>query len=271
MEPDTFDALVADNTAVNEISTDAGLLPNNATALERAMEALTHRLELIPIDIHKLTSIEDCPAHLLAYLSWDVSLDTWYVADNKLTTEALRDAMALNASVHQAKGSVASIISAIEIMGFDYSLKEWWQTDSQYKTPFHFEISMNAKDKLGRGYTKSIDARLKSIINKIKPVRTRYLIELHTQFSNTLHVASQLKKSQQARFNFHLNLKTISLTFSSTLNVTGKLNQLQSLSCHLHLSLPDQRLCFSRAVSILTHLRQAKVLTPNLRIALPRI
>jgi phage tail P2-like protein len=214
------------------------LMPSNSTSLERDLSALSRTLESIPINIETLTSIPQCPKHLLPYLAQDVSLDTWYVSEQQLTTEALRTALALNADVHRTKGSVSSIINAINIIGFDYKLIEWWQESSQYKTPFHFEIRMNAQDKQGKPYTAIVDNRLKSLINKIKPVRTRFTVDLHSELKQSVQLAAKSRCSQQATFNFYIDLTPIKALFFSTIHLGREIRKRQTKHLNLQTILP---------------------------------
>lgn len=55
----------------------SSLLPANATAQERAIEASTARVGFVPVPIRDLWNPDTCPAELLPWLAWAWSVDEW--------------------------------------------------------------------------------------------------------------------------------------------------------------------------------------------------
>jgi phage tail P2-like protein len=92
------------------------LLPPNASELERALAATA--LELIgglPVPVRDLWSPERCPAALLPWLAWALSVDVW----REGWTEARkRQACASAMRRHRLKGSVAAVRGALADLGY---------------------------------------------------------------------------------------------------------------------------------------------------------
>ena len=95
------------------------LLPPNATALERAMEAATRR----PIDlpIRKLWSAADCPVNLLPYLAWALGVEDW---DSDWPEPVKRAAVADAFKIHREKGTLAGLERLLMNAGAEYEYIE---------------------------------------------------------------------------------------------------------------------------------------------------
>lgn len=92
----------------------AALLPPNATALERAAaDAIGARADM-GVPVRDLWSPERCPAPLLPWLAWALSVDVW---DDAWPEATRRRVIAESLSIHRIKGSRASVERAIAAMG----------------------------------------------------------------------------------------------------------------------------------------------------------
>lgn len=92
------------------------LLPPNASAGERALAgAIQARLTAIPVPIDRLWNPDTCPAALLPWLAWAVSVDVWRT-DWPETLQ--RSTIAASLARHRRKGSVSSIQTALTEIGF---------------------------------------------------------------------------------------------------------------------------------------------------------
>lgn len=92
------------------------LLPPNATLLERAVEAACAPLGDIPVPISTIWNPDTCPAALLPWLAWALSVDTW---DSNWSEGTKRAVIAASYDVHRHKGSVWSVKEAIRAAGFE--------------------------------------------------------------------------------------------------------------------------------------------------------
>lgn len=92
---------------------DATLLPPNATALERALAA-SAPLDL-PVRIGTLWNAETCPAELLPWLAWALSVDFWSLAGN----EAQQRGLIANAITwHRKRGTPWALKQALATVGY---------------------------------------------------------------------------------------------------------------------------------------------------------
>lgn len=90
------------------------LPPGNAGAAELAIEQATGGITLLPDPIRPLWNADTCPAALLPWLAWTLSVDEW----NPLWTEAQkREVIRSSVEVHRRKGTVAAIRAALIAAG----------------------------------------------------------------------------------------------------------------------------------------------------------
>lgn len=102
------------------------ILPPNATASERAIEAAVQRAADVATPIDRLWSPAECPAALLPWLAWALSVDSW---DSAWPEARQREVIAVSVEVHRRKGTVGSIKRALAAMGYgDAVLREGWET-----------------------------------------------------------------------------------------------------------------------------------------------
>lgn len=92
----------------------AALLPPNRTPLEAATaDATTFTAD--PSAIAKLWSADDCPAALLPWLAWALSVDGWELADTDSERRAL---IKTSIDLHRHKGTVWAVEEAIKAAGY---------------------------------------------------------------------------------------------------------------------------------------------------------
>ena len=91
------------------------LLPPNSTATELALETATARASDIDVPVDLLWRPEACPAALLPWLGWALSVDDWSA---EWSDEHKREVIAASIAIHRAKGTVWSIRRALRLAGF---------------------------------------------------------------------------------------------------------------------------------------------------------
>ncbi|USI72713.1 phage tail protein I [Sphingomonas morindae] len=100
------------------------LLPRNATPLERALEAAMARLSDVPTPIEPLWNADGCPAALLPYLAYALSIDAW----SPDWPEAVKRARIRRAiPIQRRKGTIQAIRDLVASYGGAVALREWWQ------------------------------------------------------------------------------------------------------------------------------------------------
>jgi phage tail P2-like protein len=152
------------------------LLPPNATPLERALEAVGARI----VDISAPADIDDpmtCPAELLPWLAWGLSVDTW---DADWSEADKRAAVAGSIELHRRKGTRASV--EIVLARFDQLIRiiEWHETAPR-GTPHTFDvvIPMVTADGVAPGGRRASAAFVDAIIrevSRVKPLREQVAV-----------------------------------------------------------------------------------------------
>lgn len=90
------------------------LLPPNSTQLERAAADSQH-LDQLPVELRHLWSAEHCPAQLLPYLAWTLSVDFWELASTEQQQRAL---IAGAIAWHRKRGTPWAIRQALAAIGY---------------------------------------------------------------------------------------------------------------------------------------------------------
>lgn len=105
----------------------AAILPPESTPLERALLSveLASLAEVDPALIATIWNPWTCPAILLPWLAWALSVDIW--SDDWSEIEKRRE-IALSPMLHRLKGSVWAVKTAAERLGLPIELTEWWET-----------------------------------------------------------------------------------------------------------------------------------------------
>lgn len=105
------------------------LLPPNATQLERDLEQSMAHIEVVPVeDMKKVWDPTTCPAPLLPWLAWALSVDEW---ESAWSEAQKREVCRQSYSVHARKGTVGAIRAALAAIGVPVELVEWFQEGGQ--------------------------------------------------------------------------------------------------------------------------------------------
>jgi phage tail P2-like protein len=100
------------------------LLPPNATRLERALEAGAGRLTPIVTPAESIDDPATCPAELLPWLAWGLSVDAW---DAEWSEADKRSAVATSIEMHRRKGTRLSVETVVARFDQLARLVEWHQ------------------------------------------------------------------------------------------------------------------------------------------------
>ncbi|WP_265280625.1 phage tail protein I [Verminephrobacter aporrectodeae] len=93
------------------------MLPQNATALERAIEAASTRAVSVPL--RGLWDVDACPDNMLAWLSWALHVDNW---DEGSSPAQKRQAIRDSVHVHRKKGTPWAIKRALAALGVEVEI-----------------------------------------------------------------------------------------------------------------------------------------------------
>ncbi|QCB41040.1 phage tail protein I [Sphingomonas sp. PAMC26645] len=147
------------------------LLPPNATGLERALEAGVRAGNVVtPVDV--IDVAETCPADLLPWLAWGLSVDSW---DGDWSEEDKRDAVANSLAFHRIKGTRLSVETVLSRFDKLAELVEWHQAEPR-RAPNTFDVivPLVMADGTAPGGRRSTAAFAEAIIrevSRVKPLR----------------------------------------------------------------------------------------------------
>lgn len=143
----------------------ADLLPANATDQERALSEATARIDGIDVPIADLWNPQTCPAALLPWLAWALSVDVW---DATWTEAQKRSVIAASVAVHRIKGTRGAVVRALDALGYDVSLVEWFEGAPKGE-PYTFRLAVEVDN---RGVDESLYSTLEQVVQRAKNVRS---------------------------------------------------------------------------------------------------
>lgn len=145
------------------------LLPPNATALERALEAATARMTDIDSNLRTLWSPSLCPVELLPWLAWALSLDSW---SSNWPEAVKRERVRRALEIARRKGTAQSVRSVVESFGGQVAIREWWQ-QSPPADPHTFELVLTLGSATAPASAAFVDAVIAEVA-RTKPVRSHF-------------------------------------------------------------------------------------------------
>jgi phage tail P2-like protein len=110
------------------------ILPPNATLLLKDWEAATSsRLSLLDGGLRYLNNPDLCPAHILPWLAWAVSVDVW---SDDWTEQQKRAVIRQSIQVHKQKGTLGALKRALTAFAYAKTdIREWFEYGGD---PFSF-------------------------------------------------------------------------------------------------------------------------------------
>jgi phage tail P2-like protein len=146
------------------------LLPQNASRAERAIEAATARIGDVPTPIRDLWDPDTCPAELLPWLAWALSIDAWkpYWPEH-IKRARLRTAL----DIQRRKGTAQSVRQVVAAFGGQVQLREWFQMDPP-GTPHTFEMVLTLAGEGGETATAAFTDDVIGEVSRTKPVRSHF-------------------------------------------------------------------------------------------------
>ncbi|WP_040147563.1 phage tail protein I [Xanthomonas citri] len=138
-------------------------LPPNATPIERALAAVTARLEAIPLPYPDLWNPD-------TWLAWTLSVDDWKADwSDAVKRSRLRSAMA----IQRRKGTANSVRMVVESFGGAVAIREWWQTEPRGQ-PHTFELTLTLTGTDGQTATSRFVNEVIAEVERTKPVRSHF-------------------------------------------------------------------------------------------------
>ena len=148
------------------------LLPPNSTAFERALDALeVDTLADMPVPVGDVWSPANCPAALLPWLGWGLSIDIW---DSNWSEAQKRSAIASAIDDQRRKGTRASVRRALDRIDPLIGITEWFQDPTNLE-PYTFRLDLPDRNTSAIVYNDETVGRLLRDIAVIKPLRAHVI------------------------------------------------------------------------------------------------
>lgn len=142
-------------------------MPPSASALERALAEGVARLSAVPVPLREVWSPGDCPAELLPWLAWALSVDAW---DAAWSEEQKREVVRAAVWVHRHKGTRGAVDRAVGSLGYRVRIREWWEAEPAGQ-PFTFSIEIEVDD---RGVDAALYGSLTRVVAAAKNTRSHF-------------------------------------------------------------------------------------------------
>ncbi|HAL68753.1 MAG TPA: phage tail protein I [Pseudomonas sp.] len=178
------------------------LLPNNATQLERALEAAAD-LGLDPDIIRGVADSARCPPNFLPWLAWAWKVEGWEAAYTDDQRRALiREAI----PVHKTKGTVGAIRRVLKAVRVNADYKEWREIPNA--APYTFQITAWANENRGGEgsiISPQLGERIRALVEATKNERSHYTFRLGARFDgglvagNAARVHGRLRRSAEVQ------------------------------------------------------------------------
>lgn len=193
----------------------SSLLPPNATKQEVALSESVSRVGDVPVRTRQLWNPATCPANLLPWLAWAVSVDEW---NSNWSDEQKRGVIAASYSVHSTKGTPAALKSSLSALGYQLTLTEWWQTPADLD-PYTFavDIDTDGGPVAGTLFTEAI-----ALVNQAKNTRS-HLARLRIRTKSVAPVFAASVSIYGAIFEIYDN--TINSTLVGTNHLHDAMNK----------------------------------------------
>lgn len=147
------------------------ILPGNLPELERLIESTEQRITELDIPIETLWNPWECPAVVLPWLAWAVSVDVW---DTNWTEQTKRQVIAASPYLHSIKGTPLAVKTALETLNLDSDYREWHELEPK-GAPGTFEIDVYVSDS---GITQNLINNADLSIKRNKRATAHYQLKI---------------------------------------------------------------------------------------------
>lgn len=141
------------------------LLPPNASKGERAISLAIERHAALPTPMREVWDADTCPADLLAWLAWSLTVDEW---DSGWTDAQKRGVIKASIQVHRFKGSIGAVREALGALSYTARVQEWFN-QIPAGAPYTFRLLLDV-DQVG--ITQAAQAALQTALERTKNLRS---------------------------------------------------------------------------------------------------
>lgn len=159
------------------------LLPPNSTPLERAFDTLeVEALADLPLPVGDVWSPARCPAPLLPWLGWGLSIDIW---DSNWTEAEKRAAIASAIDDQRRKGTRAALRRALDRIDPLIDITEWFEDPANLE-PYTFRLDLPDRNSSAIDYNETTISTLLRDVAAVKPLRA------HVVASYRIYASAQI-------------------------------------------------------------------------------
>lgn len=176
----------------------SSLLPRNSTPAERALETATARISNVPTPQRTLWNPDTCPAALLPWLAWALSVDAWksYWPEH-IKRARIRSAL----DIQRRKGTADSVRTVVASFGGSVALREWWQ-NSPPTTPHTFDMVLTLTGEGGATATAQFVDDVIAEVQRTKPVRSHFTFTQGAHASGGVGICAGIRVAAYRRLQF---------------------------------------------------------------------
>ncbi|NOU49491.1 phage tail protein I [Pseudoalteromonas sp. JBTF-M23] len=160
------------------------LLPSNASKLQQALTQLLTYPDQTQL-LHDIWHPQKCPAQLLPWLAWSLSVDDWHDAwSEKNKRQVIADAF----EVHRYKATPYALEKALDSLGIETDIQEWWQSEDAQRGTVVVQALVN----------QNLDTNAQGLLTKAMLQQVKRIVETAKRAS--VHVEVQLGISLKEQF-----------------------------------------------------------------------
>ncbi len=149
------------------------ILPPSASPLLKTLDETGERMAGFEAPFGTIWNPQTCPAELLPWLAWALSVDVW---DARWPEQVRRDLIADALPVHMRKGTLGSVRRALSRLGLEVEITEWFEEGG---APYTFRVvARPVVDLIGDRTLPFLSLELREQVTRIletgKPARAHY-------------------------------------------------------------------------------------------------
>lgn len=146
------------------------LQPPTVAPGDRHIEASIARLAAVPVTFANVWDPATCPADLLPWLAWGLSIDVW---DPDWSEEFKRLMIAEAIPRQRRKGTVAAVREVLDAFGVGLTIHEWFDQFVPL-APYTFEVRLPVEG--GETATAALIEKVADQVVRVKPARAHFTV-----------------------------------------------------------------------------------------------
>ncbi|MGL4755658.1 MAG: phage tail protein I [Aeromonadaceae bacterium] len=168
----------------------APLLPYCSSDLERDLDIALSHIETVKIPIRDLWNPDKCPLVALPYLAWAVKVQYW---DSKWNERTKRRVVASSLDVHRVRGTRPAVEKALESLGADCEITEWFQDPTGQMQRGTFAVKVKVKEGVSETPDPNFANQLREVVTEAKPASRPFSLTMSVGVGTEMAIAGVLR------------------------------------------------------------------------------